>query len=512
MSAEQAKHLERMERRVERERKARKSAEDLLEKKSLELFAANQELSALNATLEARVLRRTTELEAERERAVELAEKDYLTQLANRLLFSRKIDVAVEACRRGEEVCTLILVDLDDFKVINDTFGHMAGDTVLKTIAQRLQAHVEAPGLAARLGGDEFAVLLRGEQDSTAIERLARQLVEAAQAPIPFGDQQLFSGASAGIASCPRDASTAKELFTFADFALYEAKARGRGHAVSFETRMASDYKRRRELGGDLEAVLQENGTDVFFQPIVDLETRAVCGAEALLRWCHPRLGWINPIDILSVAKDRNLLSHLTCQIIRTSLKKAGPLLRSGELAWVSINLADHDLRDKQLAGFILACCNEAGIRPDQLKLELTEHTLVVDMSVTRRVMKRLNDWGVQFAVDDFGTGYSNLLTLNRLPFHTLKIDQTFVADLFESDESQTIVKAMIDLAHSLKLDVIAEGVETIQQSEVLRALGCDFGQGYLFGRPDSLIQPPGQSSFEAGGGAGKRSASGGQL
>lgn len=474
--------LRRLERRAQRDRLARLSAEDLLEQKSLEVFEANRRLAALNEELESRVSERTEELERERQRAVLMAERDYLTQVANRHLFDRRIDQAVADATASDKGFALVLIDLDGFKGINDTYGHAAGDAVLKAVADRIRRTVGEDDLVARLGGDEFAVLLDTGSPATDVDDITLRLLDELHEPIQFGKRQLFCGASIGLAFCPEHSDDSDELQVFADLALYHAKRLGRGASVTFERKMADQFRLRRALGYELEKALDEERIDVFFQPIVDLGSRSLVGFEALLRWYEPERGWIPPMEALSIAKDRSLLGRLTRQVVRKCLKSAAPALRSGRAKWVAFNLADYDLGDRDLPDYILRTCSAVGVDPRQLKVEITEHTVISDTERAGYVMELLNDFGMRFAIDDFGTGYSNLLTLNRLPFQTLKIDRTFVAELFENPESRTIVSAMINLAHALGLNTTAEGVETVQQSETLRALGCDLAQGYLFG------------------------------
>lgn len=476
--------LRRLERRAQREQLARRSAEDLLEQKSREVFDANRRLALLNEELETRVRERTDELERERQRAMHLAERDYLTQLANRHLFDRRIEQNVEAATASNESFALILIDLDGFKVINDTYGHAAGDAVLKSVADRIRKIVGENDLVARLGGDEFAVLLQTGSPAIDIDDITLRLLDALHEPILFGRRRLVCGASLGLAHCPEHSDDTDELQVFADLALYHAKQLGRGASVTFERRMAEQFRLRRALGAELEKALDEERIDVFFQPIVDLDSRSLVGFEGLLRWFEPERGWIPPMEALSIARDRSLLGRLTRQVVRKCLKSAAPALRSGRAKWVAFNLADYDLGDRDLPDYILRTCSAVGVDPRQLKIEITEHTVISDTDRAGYVMELLNDFGMRFAIDDFGTGYSNLLTLNRLPFQTLKIDRTFVAELFENSESRTIVSAMINLAHALGLNTTAEGVETVQQSETLRALGCDLAQGYLFGGP----------------------------
>lgn len=479
--------ISKYENRIRRERAARRAAEELLEQKSGELFEANKNLASLNESLETRVNERTTELDRERRKAIDLSERDFLTQLANRQLYAKKINRAVSQSKRGGGEIWLVLIDLDGFKFINDTYGHMAGDVVLKTIAGRIKRAVRKSDLVARLGGDEFAVILKNIDGEAEALQVANRIIEDIQVPIKHGKREMRCGASIGISYCPTHSASSDELQAFADLALYQAKATGRGVAVLFEEAMANEWRNCVTLGADLDAAILNDEIEIHFQPIVDLKTRHLAGLESLLRWQHPKHGWISPLDILDVARDRNMLGNLTRKIIELTLAETSKVLNSSDSIWVSINLSDCELRDQELPQFILNNCNKFSIDPSKIKLEVTEHTMIGDPENTSRMMNFLHKHGIKFAIDDFGTGYSNLLTLKRLPFHTLKIDQTFVSDLFENKDAHTIIKAMVDLAHSLDLKVVAEGVETLIQSSTIESLGCDFGQGYLYGRPQPM-------------------------
>ncbi len=473
-----------LENRARREKLARLTAEDLLEKKSLELFEANQRLAVLNENLEGRVNERTRELERERQRALVLAEKDYLTGLANRHCFTKKFEEAVAEASCAGKAFALILIDLDGFKELNDTFGHAAGDAMLKTAAKRLAEVVRSTDLIARLGGDEFAIIAFDIADEQSLALVTDRLLAALQSPVKFGKRRIQCGASLGVAFCPEHSKDTPELQLFADLALYRAKAGGRGIAVSFEPKMAESHFLRFAMGDELKAALKNNEIRVFFQPVHDLKDRSTKGAEALVRWNNPIRGWIPPLDILAIAGDQELLPTLTRHIIRESLVQSKDLIERRIIDWVSINLTGHDLRDRALIDFILDTLAACKVAPHSVKFEVTEHTVISDAENACDVITQLSRMGVRFAIDDFGTGYSNLMTLNRLPFHILKVDQSFVVDLASSSEAQTIVKAMIDLGHALDMSIIAEGIETPQQAETLRALGCDLGQGYFFGRP----------------------------
>lgn len=473
-----------LEKRLQLEQTARKAAEDKLAQKCSELAETTSLLESLNGLLEDRIKSRTNELEGAKQKALELTELDQLTHLANRYLFRASMIDAVAQVKDTDRSFSLILIDLVDFKSVNDGFGYDTGDAVLQKIAKRITGSIRQGDIAARLGGDEFAVLLFDVEDSCRARKVCGRLLDNIQAPISIGNDQIRCAVSLGVAQYPQHTGDIEELQIFADLALRQARDQGRGHSVFFEEKLAAPHTLRNSMGRDLEEAIFKEKIEVFFQPIVRLDTRSFPGAEALLRWEHPDHGSVAPLDVLSLARERGLLGLLTRRIIRSGMMQASSKLKSGELEWISINLAEYDLRDQELPGFILNELFEQHIPPECLQLEITEHAVISDVESARSVMEQLNSAGVRFAIDDFGTGYSNLQLLHQLPFHTMKIDRSFTAKVFELREIQTIVKAMVDLGHALKIEVTAEGVENIQQGEILRSIGCDYGQGYLYGHP----------------------------
>lgn len=339
----------------------------------------------------------------------------------------------------------------------------------------------------ARLGGDEFAVLLPDLKGFDAAQGLMERLLSAIGAPIRFAESSLICGSSIGSASFPDQADTVRDLQIHADLALYQAKSDFGPKAVLFFPELARIHHERKMLARDLGQALNDRSLATFYQPIITYAHRSEVACEVLLRWHHPDKGWISPTEIVSIGEQTGQAGRLTRFVIQQSFEELSPLMQTDVLRTVTINLTARDLRDESLADFILEQCAFCKISPQRVKFEITEHSLVTDTEAARERMTMLVDHGFSFAIDDFGTGYSNLETLHRLPFRVMKIDRSFVSGLFSDADSRTIVKAMIDLAHALRLRVVAEGVETLQESETLRAMGCDYGQGYLFGRPQPL-------------------------
>ncbi|WP_150526390.1 putative bifunctional diguanylate cyclase/phosphodiesterase [Roseibium sediminis] len=480
--------VSRLERKVRREREARLTAETVLEGKSRELFEANQSLIKLNQTLEHRIQERTKALDEERRRAIHLAESDYLTGLANRLCFSRRLKKLVKEAKAEETHFALLLLDLDGFKKLNDTYGHAAGDATLKIVADRLYSSLRENDLAARLGGDEFAVLLVGDDSAERVEGFCKKLQDIMALPFKIGAHFLECFTSIGYALCPQDSCDFDEIQVCADLALYQAKDAGKGCSIAFEQHMAAAYRLRVAIGGELERDLAKGAISVHLQPIVSLQADRANGCEALLRWCHEEHGPISPLDTLTAAAERGLHGELTCRIIERSLKTVASALREGTLDWISINLAERDLSDSHLPEFVMNMVAELGIDPRKVRFEVTESAIISDPVAARELMLELNAHGIEFLLDDFGTGYSNLQILNQLPFKALKIDKSFVADIATSTDKLTMVRAMIDLAHALRLYVVAEGVETETQRRLLKSLSCDYLQGFLPGRPSETV------------------------
>ncbi|CTQ56912.1 Bacteriophytochrome cph2 [Roseibium album] len=481
------KAINRLQRRCNRERVARATAEELLEQKSLELFEVNQRLAGLNEQLERQVAERTEALETERKLALELAEIDQLTGLKNRHSYKRALELAIHEAERDGKQFALLFIDLDNFKTLNDTYGHGAGDIVLQQVAKRLRSLTRESDHIARLGGDEFVVIARGETEEKVLETLAQRILETFAEPIQVDHREVDCGVSIGIGMCPFHSQSEQELQRFADLALYAAKSQGRGRAVLFDHTLGNEHQLRLALADDLAETLETDDLEIHFQPIVDLKDGQLVGLEALLRWNHHSRGWIDPMTILKTAQECGLFAQITRRIIEKAIGDAKSHLKSEPSLWLSINLAEQNLRDEQLAAFIIDACKRLDVEPRQIKFEITEQALIMDIQAARDFMTELEKCGFRFAIDDFGIGYSNMLTLSRLPFHTLKIDRSFTHGVVENRETQTITLAMIKLGHALGLDVIIEGVETKQQAQIMQMLGGHMAQGYLMGRPNAL-------------------------
>ncbi|MEV1145361.1 bifunctional diguanylate cyclase/phosphodiesterase [Micromonospora sp. NPDC049799] len=409
------------------------------------------------------------------------ATHDALTGLANR---RHLLDQGAEqlGSRHAEGVTALVLIDLNHFKEVNDTLGHAAGDQVLVQVAERLRAAAQDGDLVARLGGDEFAVLLRGLPAPAVAAHRAESLLAVLHDPFDLDGMRISVEASGGIAAAPASGGMA-ELLRRADVAMYQAKRAGQRISTYAPTRDTADIGRL-TLGGDLSRAVADHEFTVNFQPIVDLGTGVVIGAEALARWHHPTHGMIDPLRFLEAVERSGLLPAFAEAILDQALIAAGSWRDAGFDVPVAVNVSPRSLLDARFPGSVLARLRAHDLPPDRLVLELTETLTLSQLDVVDRVLSRLRDEGVRLALDDFGTGYSSLSLLSRIPVHELKIDRSFVTAMESSAEAAAVIRSTLDLGRSLDLTVVAEGVENEPQRRALWELGCTAGQGHLFARP----------------------------
>lgn len=409
------------------------------------------------------------------------ATHDALTGLANRRhLMERGTEQL--STRHAEGVTALVLIDLNHFKEVNDTLGHAAGDQVLMQVADRLRAAARPEDLVARLGGDEFAVLLCGLPAPAVATHRAEALIGTLHEPLDVDGMRISVEASGGIAAAPASGGM-PELLRRADVAMYQAKRAGQRVSTYAPTRDTADLGRL-TLGGELPRAVADHEFTVNFQPIVDLGTGEVTGAEALARWHHPTHGMIDPLRFLEAVERSGLLPAFAEAILDQALLAAGSWRAAGFDLPVSVNVSPRSLLDARFPGAVLARLRAHDLPPDRLVLELTETLTLSQLDVVDRVLSRLRDSGVRLALDDFGTGYSSLSLLSRIPVHELKIDRSFVTAMESSAEAAAVIRSTLDLGRSLDLTVVAEGVESEPQRRALWELGCAAGQGHLFARP----------------------------
>ncbi|AYV46618.1 diguanylate cyclase [Caulobacter flavus] len=422
---------------------------------------------------------------AERKRAeaqiARLAHYDPLTELPNRLLFHKDLSDALARAARREDLVAVHCVDLDRFKVVNDTLGHPVGDALLKAAAERLRACVRDGDTVARLGGDEFAVVQMGLTDLSGATRLAARIVEALEAPFDLLGHQVVIGGSVGVAVSPDDGLDCDELLKKADMALYRAKADGKGTFHFFERAMDEQLQARRALELDLRRALAEGQFELFYQPLFDLEADRVTGCEALLRWFHPERGMVSPGEFIPLAEEIGLIGALGDWVLRAACDEAA---RWPEHVRLAVNLSPAQFRDRRLAATVVQALAASGLPAERLELEITESVLLQDSASNMAILHDLKALGVRISMDDFGTGYSSLSYLRSFPFDKIKIDQTFVRDILDDADALAIIKAVLDLGASLGITTTAEGVESEEQLHELRRQGCGEIQGYFISRP----------------------------
>ena len=410
------------------------------------------------------------------------ANHDGLTDLANRGYFRALLGEAISHASAHAQACTLFLIDLDRFKAVNDTFGHQIGDTVLRTVAERLGSLVAGRGCAGRLGGDEFAAFLPFSAEINDPEEFAAEVVAALSKPIEIDGRLIETGATVGMASFPLDGSSIDQLSRCADLALYHAKDAGRGRSAKFVTSMQLEVDERSRLERDLRGAIKNSQLVIAYQPIVDATTREVVAQEALLRWEHPELGAIPPAVFIPIAEEAKLIDEIGKWVLRTACAEAQTWPGQVKLA---VNLSAIQIEGADLTANIVHALAASGLTVDRLVLEITESAFLRQGASTDATLARLQSLGISLALDDFGTGFSSLSYLQRATFSTIKIDRSFVQKAVEGhNESLSIIQAILALARGLKMDTVAEGVETEEQITLMRSLGCTQLQGYHIGKP----------------------------
>jgi len=422
-----------------------------------------------------------TERRAISERLAHDATHDPLTELANRTLVLNRLGRADRT-----STTTVLFIDLDQFKVINDSLGHSIGDKVLRIAGERLRHAVRPNDLVGRLGGDEFVVVSTDSTDLDEVRLLAKHLRESLTQPIVVNDRHLHVDASIGIVlAAPGDERTAEDLLRDADVAMYQAKMRGRGRYEFFDVELRQRMQRRLGLEQDLRDGLQNGELWPAYQPVVDLRTGQMVAVEALLRWSHPKHGAISPVEFIPLAEESDLINIIGTYMLHTTTRELmEQRVKRGLDLELAVNLSVRQLDDPRLVPAVRDALETTGLPPDALCLEVTESALMRDQDAALEILAELRGLGVRLAIDDFGTGYSSLAQLHRLTLDILKIDRSFVTGLGESKDAGAIVNSIIAMAHAVNLTVIAEGVETLRQLEILQELGCDQAQGFYLGRP----------------------------
>ncbi|MCR9077524.1 MAG: EAL domain-containing protein [Hyphomonadaceae bacterium] len=422
-----------------------------------------------------------TALRVSEQRAAFLTEYDSVTGLLNRNSFTAAITAHLESEIRDTYESALIWIDLDNFKWINDTFGHGGGDEVLKLVTERLQAMCEPMDLLSRYGGDEFALLVARPQVEGRLVKFVEELTLALQQPYRYANTDVQCGASVGLRRIEAQTKNADSVIKEADLALYAAKSSGRGHWKEYSESFKARVRGQRELANDLVKAIEADNLNLQFQPIMDAKTGAVSGVEALSRWYHPVRGAVSPTEFIPVAEDNGIIISLGDRVIEHAIAAAAEMPKGTK---IGINISPLQLHSLRLLPLIEAQLEATGLDPKRVELEITESVFLSDNAFILGRLRKLKDLGVRIAMDDFGTGFSSLAYLQRFPFDKLKLDQAFVRGIETSDQSCAIARATISMAHALGMSVTAEGVESDAQARFLREQGCDELQGFLFSRP----------------------------
>jgi diguanylate cyclase (GGDEF)-like protein len=455
-----------------------------------EVRLANEALRKMNEELEERVAERTASLasandrlrlEIEHRRQSEekvhyLAHFDALTGLGNRVLLRQQLEEALVRVRRNGGAIGVIFLDLDGFKIVNDTLGHSVGDALLKAVAARLQENVRDTDKTARLGGDEFAVLQSGDSQPRSADALASRLVAVMSEPFFVDGHQLNLSVSAGIAVMLGNDADPEQLLKNADLALYRAKADGRGTFRFFEPEMDALAQARRSMEVELRGALTRREFELHYQPLINLHTRRIAGFEALLRWSNATRGLVSPAQFIPLAEELGFIAPIGEWAIRQACEHAAGWPQDIKVA---VNLSPVQFRSPSLVPAIVQALSASGLPPSRLELEITESVLLDDSDRNLAILRQIRDLGVRIAMDDFGTGYSSLSYLRRFHFEKVKIDRSFVSDVAQNAESRAIVRAITGMCNNLGMATTAEGVETAEQLSCIASEGCNEAQGY---------------------------------
>lgn len=414
-----------------------------------------------------------------------LVHHDPLTHLPNRLLFNDRAEQALATAQANKRGCALLLLDLDHFQSINDSLGHNIGDELLKAVADRLKLVIDPGVTLARLGGDEFAILSENCSQVGQAADLAQLIVNVLKEPYELENHRLFSSVSIGISLFPSDAQSAEQLLRNADAALFKAKGNGRAGYALYTEELTAHAQQRVETASELRRALEQGELRVYFQPVHDLFSGRMIGAEALVRWLHPQRGLVPPGEFIPIAERTGLIADIDMWVMRQACQQMVRWLGEGKvLDFVAVNVSSRLFAHREMYKQVAQVLDDTGLEPSRLEVEVTESAVMDDPEVALEQLHRLRDLGLRLAIDDFGTGYSSLLRLKRLPVQKLKIDQGFVAGLPNDDDDVAIVRVIIALARSMGMAIHAEGIEQSEQARFLLEHQCDMGQGYWYGRP----------------------------
>lgn len=447
---------------------------DNLSKAKEELERSNKELQVENS------VREETE-----KRLYHLANYDPLTGLANRRMFKENLKHSIKSANEGETSVALLFLDLDNFKIINDTLGHAMGDKLLIAASSRLKSLLNTQSSVSRLGGDEFVILMNAIEDTQEVAQLADNIINLLEQPFTFNEHEMFIGTSIGISLYPQDAKETETLLSYADAAMYRAKDKGKNNYQFFSSKMYEKIQTRHNIETKLHHAVENNEFRIDYQPKINLKTQEVIGAEALLRWVQKDLGEVSPSIFIPIAEESSLINAIGKWVITQVCKDLSHLKNNfnNDLC-ISLNVSSSQILHQNLPELIKENLQTYDLDAKNLELEFTENMLIKQGRKSLQVLQTLSDMGITLSIDDFGTGYSSLNYLKILPIHTLKIDKSFIADTPHGEGDCAIAKSIISLARNLNLDVVAEGVESAEQLNFLKDNGCNLIQGFYFSKP----------------------------
>jgi diguanylate cyclase (GGDEF)-like protein/PAS domain S-box-containing protein len=463
---------------------------------SIQVFEYNHASGAESRSFEARVVsipngeslfiaRDITDRKKAEERLAYLAYHDSLTGLPNRITFNERLVLDLVRAKRRTEVVGVVLLDLDRFKEVNDTLGHESGDKLLVAVARQLQETVRETDTVARISGDEFCIILPDQKDEHAAVEAAHRVRRAFMNPFPISGQEVSITASLGLSLFPFNGDTPETLVKNADIAMFRAKALGKNNLQVFSEEMSTALAERVRMEKGLWRASERNEFVVHYQPEIDLRTGLIVGAEALVRWQTPDKGLVPPMQFIPLAEETGSIVPMSEWVIQTACAQAKEWQKEGYAPFrISVNVSARLFQQYDLAKMILDTLRRTGLGPDSLELEITESVAMQNLEASLETLWKLNGFSVRVAMDDFGTGYSSLAYLKKFPIHLLKIDRAFIKELERHPEDQTIVKAIIAMAQTLGIGVIAEGVERPEQVDLLKTFGCGYAQGFYFSKP----------------------------
>lgn len=435
-----------------------------------------------NHDIYACTIRDISELKNQMNALAHQALHDSLTSLPNRTLLYDRLEQGIIAAKNENNSFSLILIDLNRFKVINDTLGHHFGDLLLQQVADRLSGVVKETDTVARLGGDEFALFLAAVTVEQTLE-IVKQVIKVMEQPFILDDHVLSISLSQGIVFYPDHGDNVQNLMKKADISMYTAKRKDSGYCI-FSSELDTHTIEQLSLVGDLREALEKDKLELYYQPQVDMKTKKVTGVEVLLRWLHPTYGFISPDRFIPIAEQNGLMKKLTIMVLEKALQQSKKWLEGGLELQVSVNLSASNLQDMQLSENVQILLEKYNMNPNALTLEITESFIMGNPARAREILQSLSAMGINLSIDDFGTGYSSLAYLKKLPVNEIKVDKSFVIDMLESKSDEVIVRTVINLAHNLGLQVVAEGIESKEVWDKLSAINCNTGQGYYLSKP----------------------------